>query len=377
MNRYIIKKYLSYLNLKQYSEHRSEINFRCPLPNCGDLQSKKSNPRGYVIHLDSTHPRYHCHNCSTDITFYNFIRLIDQRVFQQLKQELKNYKFEDFAKGTKKKDVEVVEVKTTKKKKKRRKIRKLSDYLYSISEMKRTHRVVKYLKDRRIPKAHWDNLFYFNDNPYDFYDKFFVTDKYENRIARAFEGVLIPFYNRDDKLYGFTLRNIHPEHIDPRRYIKLNYKDDPLDDDFIGVNKVNFNKKVYIVEGILDKLSIRRDNQVLAMTSLNTKLTKIPKNINKKNIVYLFDNEYYNLDLIDSALKVINAGYGVMLWDKKMRAKDINALKKENHKNGNPWRDDDFFNYFDNRTFYGLEAEMELDKLSDISIERMQYIINK
>lgn len=376
MNRYIVKKYLSYLNLKQYSERRSEINFRCPIPGCGDLQSKKSNPRGYVIYLDSEHPRYHCHNCSTNMTFYQFIKLIDPTLFKQLRQELKDYKFDNFVKDTK--NIKATEVKEeVKKKKKRRKIKKLGDYLYSINEMKRNHRVVKYLKDRRIPKAHWDDLFYFNDNPYDFYDKFFVTDKYENRVARAFEGVLIPFHNRDNKLYGFTIRNIHPEYIDPRRYIKLNYKDDPLDDDFIGVNKVDFNKKVYIVEGILDKLSIRRDNQVLAMTSLNTKMSKIPKDINKKNIVYCFDNEYNNLDLINSALKVIAEGYGVMLWDKKTRVKDINALKKQKYKSGNPWYDDDFFKYFNKRTFYGLGAEMELDILSDLSIERVQYIINK
>lgn len=370
MNRFIVKKYLGYLNLKQYSDHRDEINFKCPLPDCGDTKSKKSIGRGYVIYLDSQCPRYYCHNCSTSMSFFRFIRIMDSKLYIKLRQELRNFSFENFIKSNK--DIKATEVKKEVKKK-RRKIKKLNDYLYTISEMKSTHRIVRYLRDRCIPKVHWDNLFYFNDNPYDFYDKFFVTDKYENRVARAFEGVLIPFYNRDNKLYGFTIRNIHSEFVDPRRYIKLSYKeDDKYDDDFIGVNKVNFNKKVYIVEGILDKLSIGRDNQILAMTSLNTKMQKIPKDIDKKNIVYCFDNEYNNLDLIDSALNVINAGYGIMLWDKRVRAKDVNAKKVKSS-----WKDDDFFKYFDKRTFYGLGAKMELDRLSDLSIERVQYIINK
>ena len=101
MNRYIVLKYLKRLRLERFKEGRRHYNFKCPLPGCGDMQSYKSIGRGYVLGIDDEYPKYYCHNCSTRISFANFLKEINEVLYQEYLSEFKDHKFYDFVKNKK------------------------------------------------------------------------------------------------------------------------------------------------------------------------------------------------------------------------------------------------------------------------------------
>jgi hypothetical protein len=362
MNRYIVVKYLQRLNLKSFKQTPNSFYFKCPLSNCGDMQSKKHNGRAYVLNIDSDQPNFYCHNCGTKANFTYFIKMVDESLYYELKAELNDYEFIQVVKN----DENKINNNDIKEKKKRiiKKIKTLKDYLHTVNEYDDNSLPVKYLNERKIPTKHWNKIYYFMGNPYEFFTKIFKNNKYSERKKIIIEGLLYPFYDRDGILYGYAIRNLDKDSI--QRFFNLTL--DGVDMNFLGIDKVKFDRKIYILEGIYDKLSFVRDRQILAMMSLNVKLNNLSKNIDVKNIVYVFDNEYDNDFLYKNAIKVIKSGCGIMLWDVKMVYKDVNDLKKIG------WSDDDFYDYFDRNTYFGFDAIMELDKRVKIFKNRSYYV---
>jgi hypothetical protein len=358
MNRYIVLKYLDRLNLKRFKKTRNHFYFKCPLVGCGDLQSHKSNGRAYILAVDSDYPKFYCHKCGTKLSFPQFIKTLNESMYYELLKEIKDSNFNEVIKGGNKRSKKI-----TLPIKKKIKIKKITDYLHPVSDYMENSIPALYLSKRQIPKRHWKKIYYFSGDPYAFFKKIFKSKKYIDKSVNI-EGLLYPFYNHENLLYGFAIRNL--DSTSYQRFFNLTVDDITIE--FLGINKVDFNKKVYILEGIYDKLSFSKDRQILAMLSLNLKFENIPKNINLRNIIYVFDNEYDNKNLYESALKVIDMGFGLMIWDVEMKEKDINDLKQKG------WNDDDFISYFERNTYYGFNAIFELNNRVRVFKERSYYV---
>ena len=86
---HVDRKYLHLLSprLERFVRVKEDLyRFRCPL--CGDSKKNKFKTRGYIFRKKGDY-FFHCHNCGTSHTLYNFLHIIDPTL-------CKEYAFERF-----------------------------------------------------------------------------------------------------------------------------------------------------------------------------------------------------------------------------------------------------------------------------------------
>ena len=88
-------------------------------------------------------------------------------------------------------------------------------------------------------------------------------------------------------------------------------------DKIYGLNNVDWNKKVYVVEGPIDSLFL--DN-CIATAQSDLRISK------KDNAVLIPDNEPRNKEIVKQIERFINDGYSVVLWPEYVKEKDINEM---------------------------------------------------
>ena len=85
-----------------------------------------------------------------------------------------------------------------------------------------------------------------------------------------------------------------------------------------GLNRIDWKKTVYVVEGPIDSLFL--DNCIAtAQSDLRLKNRK-------DNIVLVPDNEPRNEQIVKQIEKFINNNYSVVLWPESVKEKDINEM---------------------------------------------------
>ena len=85
-----------------------------------------------------------------------------------------------------------------------------------------------------------------------------------------------------------------------------------------GLERVNLQNRLYIVEGPLDSLFV--DN-CLAAAGADLQLP-----VEKKDVVFVFDNEPRNKQIIDRMYKAIDDNYMIVVWPNNIKEKDINEM---------------------------------------------------
>ena len=88
-------------------------------------------------------------------------------------------------------------------------------------------------------------------------------------------------------------------------------------DKIYGLNNVDWNKKVYVVEGPIDSLFL--DN-CIATAQSDLRISK------KDNVILIPDNEPRNKEIVKQIERFINDGYSVVLWPEYVKEKDINEM---------------------------------------------------
>ena len=244
-------------------------NFRCPY--CGDSEKHRNKARGYLFTKNSGLV-YKCHNCGVGRSFGNFLKdnamdLYDEYVMERYKAGLTG-KGRNVADPT-------FKIEKPKFKKK--------GELQSIERLNNEHPAVGYLQGRQIPKEHFANLYYT--------DKFCTwvnTQKPTFKdVKKDHPRIIIPFIDTNGEWFGFQGRSIDAGE-------KLRYITIMLDESRIkvfGLDRVDFDKTVYITEGPIDSLYI--DNAI-AMAGADVDWSLL----SSKEAVFVFDNEKRNLSLI-------------------------------------------------------------------------------
>ena len=299
-------------------------NFRCPY--CGDSQKHRNKSRGYFFTKKSGLV-YKCHNCGVGRSFGSFLRdnapdLHDEYVMERYKSGLTG-------KGRNVADPSLSFEKPKFKKK---------GSLQSISELNIPHPALGYILGRQIPKENYKDLYHV--------DKFCTwvnTQKPTFKdVKKDHPRIIIPFIDSNGEWFGFQGRSLDPR--DKMRYITI-----MLDENrskVFGLDRVDFDKTVYITEGPFDSLYI--DNAIaMAGADIDWNL------LENREAVFVFDNECRNVEIVNRMTKAINKGYEIVIWPNNISEKDINDMFLTGH---------DVQSLVEFNTYSGLEALVKLSE---------------
>jgi len=231
---YIDEKYLLLLSSRLPLFQRKDkniFNHRCTF--CGDSQKNPTKRRGYHFEHKGI-LMYKCWNCGKACSTAHFIRELDPELY-------KEYCLEVFKEGKGKKVRQSASKATQKSTQKL-----IHDSLFDVlmdntRNLPLDHIAVKMLINRKIPKKHWNDLYYLDDMR----KIAQLKDKYKEKLKVAEPRLVITYRNRKGHVIGITCRSFEVD-------AKLRYISIPLNDDHpqvYGYDRVDLKKKVYVVEG--------------------------------------------------------------------------------------------------------------------------------
>ena len=128
------------------------------------------------------------------------------------------------------------------------------------------------------------------------------------------------------------------------RYITIMLDEDRTK--VFGLDRVDFNKTIYITEGPFDSFYI--DNAIaMAGADIDWDLLK------DRDVVFVFDNEKRNSEIVNRMVKVIDRGHEVVIWPDKIQEKDLNDMFIAGH---------DVQSLVEFNTYSGLQAQIKLSE---------------
>ena len=210
--------------------------------------------------------------------------------------------------------------------------------IISISELNIPHPALGYILGRQIPKVNFKDLYYVDN-----FCTWVNTQKptFEN-VKKDHPRIIIPFIDSNGEWFGFQGRSLDP--LDKLRYITI-----MLDENrskVFGLDRVDFNKTVYITEGPFDSLYI--DNAIaMAGADIDWNL------LQGREAVFVFDNECRNVEIVNRMTKAIDKGYELVIWPNNISEKDINDMFLAGH---------DVQSLVEFNTYSGLEAHVKLSE---------------
>jgi len=158
--------------------------------------------------------------------------------------------------------------------------------------------------------------------------------------------LVIPFYDKYNTLIGVSGRAL--ENSDYKlRYVTLrtNESQDKL---VYGMDKVNTNELVKIVEGPLDSMFLTN-----CVGSGDSALIQTAKLIDAENKVLIFDNEPRNKEIVKLMEDAIKLSYDIVIWPDTIEQKDINEMIMSGIS------PDEIERIISSNTFTGLRAQMK------------------
>ena len=290
---YIDEKYLLLLSptLLLFKKRNNHVyNFRCPF--CGDSNKSRTKARGFVFPKGDS-LIYKCHNCEKGTNVQNLLKYMDEALYKEyIKEKLvgssdkqtfeqpKSFRYYFRPKG-----------------------------LTKVSSLRHDHPVKKYVQSRKIPANRQWQIFYA--------PKFYkwVNTIIPNKFASV-EGdhprLVLPFYDEKGKIFAFQGRAFGDE---TPKYItiKLNEEKEKI----YGLDHVDWNKTVYVVEGPIDSLFL---NNCIATAQGDLRVGS------QDNVVLVPDNEPRNKQIVENIERYIMEGYRVVIWPKELQEKDVNDM---------------------------------------------------
>ena len=335
------QKYIGLLSnrLERFTRKSGSLyNFRCPL--CGDSQTNRTKARGY-IYKKKGKSVFHCHNCNATLSVPNFIKTLDQTLYNEyVVERLKDEK------SPQQQDLEAFVNKM-------KPPTFISDGplkgLKKVSQLSPDSKIKQYVVNRMIPNKYHAKLFAcpnfaaFTNNliPGKFSEK--TLEKDETRL-------LIPFINAEKRIHAYQGRALN---ANPLKYITIVL--DESTPKVYGLDTTNFNDRVYVFEGPFDSMFI--DNSI---ATAGGDIVSTLHGFDKSNLVIVYDNEPRSRDTIKKLDKAINQGYSVCIWPENLQHKDINDMVQAGMSSA-------FLKHIiDQHTYKDLAAKMALKRWSKI-----------
>lgn len=333
---HIDRKFLHLLSpkLDRFVQKKPDLyNFRCPY--CGDSTKKVSKSRGYVYRKRNDY-YYKCHNCGVGHTFYNFLKSLDPTLIKEY--TLERYKNgEDGNHNYPKMEFDIPAP-----------IFNISNKkvlnIPSIQELPEGHFAKQYILERKIPSNKLKNI-YFTENFSNLIESLNADIDIEKLPADP--RIILPFFDKDDNLTIIQGRSFTNDKI--LRYITVKIVEDSVK--IFNLNKVDRNKKVYVVEGPIDSLFL---NNSVATSDSNLQLA-----VNYfDDYVLIYDNQPRNKEIVKQIQNAVKNNYNVCIWPETIdeNYKDINEMILGGY------TPEQIKQIVDNNTFYGLRAHLEFNR---------------
>lgn len=337
---YIDVKFANILGsrLRNFKQTRDYVwNYSCPV--CGDSTKNKLKARGYIYRAKSD-LFVKCHKCGYGTNLGNLIKYVDSKLYDE-------YVLERYKGGASKYNAhkDVAEIIPEKKQE------LLEDDILSgitrLDLLDITHPAVKYLIKRKIPKDKW-NLLYFAPKFKAFTNS--VTPKFQEPIEGEHPRMIIPFFTAAGKCFAFQARAYGDEQ--PKYYT---IKVDETQEKIYGLDRIDFGRRIYVVEGPIDSLFLPN---AIAVSGSSFDTTTVRALL--ANATLVMDNEPRSREIVKLMEKNINAGYSVCMFPESVLEKDINEMILSGKS------PDDIFKLINNNTFSGLEAKLKFSEWKKI-----------
>ena len=279
-------------------------NFRCPI--CGDSKKNKNRARGYLF-TKSNGLFYKCHNCGVGTSLGNLIKVVNPGIFDQ-------YKLERYTEGldmgnAAKPHAKVEFQNFTPQFEEKSPLDRLFDKVNTLPN----HNIgVRYLERRQLPRDRWNNIYF----AYETKKLTELCPDYDQIVTFEEPRIIIPFYDRQNKLVGVTARAVDDAKM---RYVTLRI--DKMKPMVYNLNNVDTTKEVYVTEGPLDSMFLTN-----AVAAGNADLTRIENEIPKGNTTLVFDNQPRSYEIVKIMKNAMADGWKMCVWPDTMDEKDINEM---------------------------------------------------
>jgi hypothetical protein len=283
---------------------------------------------------------FHCHNCEITYNFNNFLKNLDFQLYSEFSLEkLKHEKspqqkdLEDFIEKMKK----PVFLKSGPLKS-----------LKKVSQLNADHPCKVFVSNRQIPNPYHAKMF--------FCPKFFtwaneiIPGKFDD-VSLLYDEprLMIPFFDTEKNMHAFQGRALGGK--SKTRYITI--VNDETTPKVYGLDSVDFNKKTYVFEGPIDSMFVSN-----SIATAGGDLVSTVKDLPKKNLVVVYDNEPRSVDTKKKLDKAIINGYNVCIWPSNLEHKDVNDMILAGLST-------DFVRYIiDTHTYNDLRAKLALNMWS-------------
>ena len=315
----IDSKYIGLVSsrLQKFKRVKADLyNFRCPI--CGDSQKHKNKARGYFYQVKAN-TNFKCHNCGASLSLNNFLKQLDPTLHKQ-------YTLEKFKEGYTGKNFVVEEPKFDFNKP----VFKKQLDLPKASEVPAAK---NYLENRKLDPTQ----FYFADKFKAWVNTHKKTFDY---IKKDESRIIIPMYDTERNLIGFQGRSLIPNSV---KYITVMLNEEAPK--VYGLDKINKGEIVYVVEGPFDSTFVSNS---VAMCGSDSSLACLEGS----SIVYVYDNEPRNKEIVGRIEKCIEKGEQVIIWPTMIGDKDINDMVLSGH---------DIMSVLKSNTYSGLEAQIKFN----------------
>jgi len=152
-------------------------------------------------------------------------------------------------------------------------------------------------------------------------------------------------YDKQNNLIGFQGRSLVPNSV---KYITV-----MLDEEapkIYGLDSINEELPIYVVEGPFDSTFV--SNSVALCGSDGD-----VRCIEGSDIIFVYDNEPRNREIVNRIDKCISRGESVIIWPNGIIEKDINDMVLAGH---------DIMNVLKSNTYSGLEAKVKFNNWKKI-----------
>ena len=281
-------------------------NFSCPI--CGDSQKNKLKARGYVFKKGND-LFYRCHNCGIGTSLANLLKNLDTALHSEY--VLERYKTGES--GVKNYSNEAISVPSPKFGRLQKS--KVFEHSEWINKLPPEHFCLVYATKRLIPTQFYDKLLFTS------HYKQFITSLVPDHGKQLLDDarLVIPFYNVYNELIAVSGRALETSDK-TLRYVTIRVKES--DDKLIyGLDRVDLNKPVKIVEGPIDSMFLSN-----CVASGDANLTLVAKDIDCAKKILIFDNEPRNKEIVKMMQDAIKSGHHIVIWPDIIKSKDINEM---------------------------------------------------
>lgn len=308
----LLSGHLCNYKLQQTAPFRA--NFRCPI--CWDSSQKENSRKAYLLEKNGNYVFY-CHRMCTDkaVPLGKFLKDYYPDLYSQ-------YSYEEYAEKTSRDLIAGVP----------REPDPILDYtkpkheigagvlkgVKRISQLPHDHKAKLYVQSRKIPTPAHARL-YFHPN-FTTWINTLIPGRFE-KVPKIDPRLIIPLIDRKGNVFAVQGRALTSKQ--EIRYITIRFDEEMPK--LFGLDKVDPNRRMYVLEGPLDSLFLPN---AIAMAGAGCSSEKIMEcsGSSKERLVYVFDNEPRGINIHKQMSQLMDNGFNVCIWPSHIKEKDINAM---------------------------------------------------